>query len=79
MNNSQKQKLLYDPLKEEVVITPGFNGESKSVMPTNDFLNLCFQMGWEGTRYKIETMRMNFEEVLWNIFNSEEEINSGRE
>ena len=72
--SGKKQRLIYDPVKEEVTISPGFSGKNKSILSTDDFLDLCFQMNWEGTRYKIETMRMNFEKTLWKVLTKQEII-----
>lgn len=54
-------KLIINPCNETVTV-------DGKVWSKRDFLQYCFEMGYEGTLYKVETAFLNADKVIWEIF-----------
>lgn len=62
------KELIINPIKGTITIK-GHSFIDDQVMPLDDFKQLCFQNGWEGTLYKVMSAQTAFDDALWDAMN----------
>jgi len=58
MKLSKKNKIDYNPIRGIVTV----NGEE---VKFETFCQTCFENGWEGTLFKLQSMKIAFEKAIW--------------